>query len=111
MPHIIGSTTFSTAAAVSAASTALPPSISTRSPAAEASGWLVAIIPFRASTGERPSFVSFAGRLPWANAPAALASTKVTKSGAPVRRMDQVMGMAGPIRRRDLNGMAVFRSV
>ena len=38
MPHIIGSTTFSTAAAVIAASTAFPPSMSTRRPAAEASG-------------------------------------------------------------------------
>ena len=64
MPHIIGSTTFSTAAAAIAASTAFPPSMRTRRPAAEASGWLVAIMPFRASTGERPSFVSFAGRSP-----------------------------------------------
>ena len=64
MPHIIGSTTFSTAAAVMAASTALPPSMSTRRPAADASGWLVAIMPFRASTDERPRAVSFAGRSP-----------------------------------------------
>ena len=80
MPHIIGSTTFSTAAAVIAASTALPPSMSTRRPAAEASGWLVAIMPFRASTGERPSFVSLAGRSPGA----AAAST----AGAAVTRRD-----------------------
>ena len=53
MPVIDGSTTASTAAAVTAASIALPPSCSTFSPAAEASGWLVAIIPLRPSTAER----------------------------------------------------------
>ena len=45
MPVIIGSVTLSTAAAVTAASTALPPCSSTARPAAVASGWLVAIIP------------------------------------------------------------------
>ena len=47
MPVIAGSTTARTAAAVSAASTALPPRCSTSRPAAEASGWLVAIMPRR----------------------------------------------------------------
>ena len=45
MPFIDGSTTASTAAAVTAASTALPPDCRTCSPAAEASDWLVAIMP------------------------------------------------------------------
>ena len=49
MPVDIGSTTQSTAAAASAASTALPPRSSARSPACVASGWLVATIP-RAAT-------------------------------------------------------------
>ena len=53
MPFIVGSTTERTAAAVTAASMALPPSWSTRRPAADASGWLVAMIPLRASTTER----------------------------------------------------------
>lgn len=47
-PVIIGSTTLSTAAAVTAASIALPPRSSTASPAAVARGWLVAIAPFGA---------------------------------------------------------------
>jgi hypothetical protein len=45
IPVIWGSTTLSTAAAVTAASMALPPRSRTLSPAAVASGWLVAIIP------------------------------------------------------------------
>src|SRR5438552_14346723 len=53
MPVIGGSTTFSTAAAVTAASTALPPRSSTARPAAVASGWLVAIMPCGAYTVER----------------------------------------------------------
>ena len=48
IPVIIGSTTLSTAAAVTAASIALPPCCSTSRPAAVASGWLVAIMPFGA---------------------------------------------------------------
>ncbi len=48
MPVIIGSVTESTAAAVTAASIALPPDCNTRSPADVASGWLVATIPFGA---------------------------------------------------------------
>ena len=42
-PVMLGSTTASTAAAVTAASTAFPPRSSTARPAAVASGWLVAI--------------------------------------------------------------------
>ena len=48
-----GSTTLRVAAAATAASTALPPCISICSPACAASGWLVATIPFNASTGDR----------------------------------------------------------
>ena len=53
IPVIGGSTTLSTAAAVTAASTALPPRWSTARPAAVASGWLVAIMPCGAYTVER----------------------------------------------------------
>lgn len=45
MPFMLGSITASTAAAVTAASMALPPSCSALRPAADASVWLVAIIP------------------------------------------------------------------
>src|SRR5450759_5028178 len=64
MPVIDGSTTASTAAAVTAASIALPPSCSTLSPAADASGWLVAIMPLRPMTTERVECVLTAGRSP-----------------------------------------------
>ncbi len=57
-PVIIGSTTESTAAAVTAASIALPPFSSTRIAAEVASGWLVAATPFGAYTGERPAMVA-----------------------------------------------------
>src|SRR6185503_9582914 len=63
-PFIVGSTTARTAAAVTAASIALPPDCSTRSPAAVASGWLVAMAPFLASTAERVPRVLPAGRSP-----------------------------------------------
>ena len=49
-PVELGSTTFSVAAAVMAASVALPPSMSTCNPAMAASGWLVATIPLVART-------------------------------------------------------------
>ena len=49
-PVELGSTTLSAAAAVMAASTALPPSMSACSPAMAASGWLVATIPLVART-------------------------------------------------------------
>ena len=52
-PVELGSTTFSVAAVQIAASTALPPSISTCNPATEARGWLVATIPLAANTVER----------------------------------------------------------
>lgn len=52
-PVIVGSTTASVAAAVTAASTALPPSCRTWRPAADASGWLVAMTPCVARTGDR----------------------------------------------------------
>ncbi len=48
-----GSTTHSIAAAVTAASTALPPSSSTRSAARVASGWLVAAMAWAATAEER----------------------------------------------------------
>ena len=52
-PVDTGSTTLSTAALAMAASTALPPSIRTRTPAIAARGWLVATIPWVARTVER----------------------------------------------------------
>src|SRR6185503_10269680 len=57
-------TTERTAAAVTAASMALPPLWSTRKPAAVANGWLVAIAPWRAMTTERVPRVFPAGRSP-----------------------------------------------
>ncbi len=45
-PQLIGFTTARVNAAATAASTALPPSSSMRSPAREASGWAVATAPF-----------------------------------------------------------------
>src|SRR4051812_5104061 len=63
-PVIIGSTTFSTAAAATAASTALPPSCKIRRPACAAGGWLAATRPFRASTGERVCRAHPASRSP-----------------------------------------------
>ena len=68
MPVIDGSTTPRTAAAVTAASIAFPPSCSTRRPAADASGWLVAIMPFRAMTTERVECRLAAGRSPGSHA-------------------------------------------
>ena len=53
IPVDMGSTTFRVAAAATAASTALPPFMSIFIPDTAARGWLVAIIPFRAITGER----------------------------------------------------------
>src|SRR5262245_19817119 len=65
MPVDIGSTTFKTAAAQIAASTAFPPSWRIRTAAAEASGWLVAAKPFIARTGDRLPCGLEAGRSPW----------------------------------------------
>ena len=64
MPFIDGSTTARTAAAVTAASIALPPFCSTRRPAAEASDWLVAIMPWRPTAGERVPAMLPDGRSP-----------------------------------------------
>src|SRR5262245_7536481 len=64
MPVMLGSTTVRTAAAVTAASTALPPSHNTRRPAAEASAWLVAIMPRRPIATERVPWILPAGRSP-----------------------------------------------
>src|SRR2546429_7331667 len=66
IPVIIGSATLSRAAAVTAASTALPPRWSTARPAAVASGWLVAIMPCGAYAVERWAMV--VGRGSWAAA-------------------------------------------
>src|SRR5687768_4970670 len=57
MPVMFGSTTASTAAAVTAASIALPPRSITASPADVANGWLVAITAFGAYTADRPAMV------------------------------------------------------
>ena len=61
---IDGSTTASTAAAVTTASMALPPSWITWSPAAEASGWLQARTPRVAKTGDRVPWLLPTGRSP-----------------------------------------------
>ena len=53
IPVDIGSTTFKTAAAAIAASTALPPFFNISKPALAAKGWLVAIDPFDPNTSER----------------------------------------------------------
>ena len=53
IPVDIGSTTFKTAAAAIAASTALPPFFKISKPALAAKGWLVAIDPFDPNTSER----------------------------------------------------------
>ena len=52
MPFITGSTTVSVMAVASAASTALPPFSSMRTPACAARGWLAATV-LRAITGMR----------------------------------------------------------
>ena len=54
IPVICGSTTHSTATAVTAASTALPPARRVSTAARLASGCEVAVIPSQAMTGERP---------------------------------------------------------
>src|SRR3982751_445342 len=61
IPTIIGSTTVSTAASVTAASMALPPSCITRMAALVASGWLVAATPFGAYTTDLPAIVGGRG--------------------------------------------------
>ena len=55
MPVMFGSVTLSAAAIAIAASTALPPRLSTSRPICDASGWLDATIPFVERTTERPA--------------------------------------------------------
>ena len=55
MPVMFGSVTFSTAAIAMAASTALPPRLRMSTPTWEANGWLVATMPCRARTTDRPA--------------------------------------------------------
>jgi hypothetical protein len=57
IPVIIGSTTVSTAAAVTAASMAFPPFCRTANAADVAIGWLVAATPRAAYTGDFPAIV------------------------------------------------------
>ena len=63
MPFMLGSTTARTAAAVTAASIALRAPVHARSPAAEASDWLVAIMPWRPA-GDRVPRMLPEGRSP-----------------------------------------------
>ena len=78
MPVMCGSVTLSTAAEVIAASIAFPPCCSTSSAAAEASGWLVATIPFGAYTTERPAIVG--GRWACSDAGATIRAQSVATS-------------------------------
>src|SRR6187549_1415402 len=55
MPVMFGSVTFSTAAIAIAASTALPPRLSTSRPVCDASGWLEATIAWLARAADRPA--------------------------------------------------------
>ena len=55
MPVMCGSVTLSTAAIAIAASHALPPRRSTSTPVCDASGWLVATMPWLARTTDRPA--------------------------------------------------------
>ena len=64
MPFIDGSITASTAAAVTAASMALPPSCNTFRPAADAIAWLVAIMPCRPTAADLVPRMLPAGRSP-----------------------------------------------
>src|SRR6187402_1347175 len=66
MPFIDGSTTASTAAAVTAASMALPPPCNTFRPAADANAWLVAIMPCRPTAADLVPRMLPAGRSPGA---------------------------------------------
>src|SRR5881398_1649447 len=84
IPVIIGSVTFSTAAAVTAASMALPPRWSTATPAAVASDWLVAIMPCGAYTVERWAIVVGRGSCPKAAAPSQASALEASQS---VRRI------------------------
>ena len=85
MPFIDGSTTASTAAAVTAASMALPPSCSTRSPAADASGWLVAIMPWRPTAGDRVAVMWPKGRSPGRSGEVVVMAVQADVGVAPAR--------------------------
>ena len=67
MPFMLGSITARTAAAVTAASIALPPDCSTCNPAAEERLWLVAIMPRRPTAGDRVPRMLPKGRSPAGN--------------------------------------------
>ena len=58
MPVMFGSVTLSTAAIAMAASTALPPRFRMSRPTCDASGWLVATMPWLARTTDRPAGTS-----------------------------------------------------
>ena len=85
MPFMCGSTTERTAAAVTAASMALPPSWSTRSPAADASGWLVAMTPLAAGTTDRVARGLAAGRSPGSCAASVTATARSSGTRSVVR--------------------------
>src|SRR5687767_12542811 len=76
-PVMVGSTTARTHAAVTAASIALPPAWNTWRPAAEASGWLVAMTPFLPSTVDRVPRGFPAGR-----SPGSMKVTRLTSQGS-----------------------------
>src|SRR5207253_2217873 len=103
IPVICGSTTLSTAAAVTAASTALPPRASTARPAAVARGWLVAIMPCGAYTVERcPSVVGRGGCCE--SAARVMVRSRVASVRWRVRGMLLVLGEALGDRVRDVAG-------
>ena len=106
MPVIDGSTTASTAAAVTAASIALPPSCSTFSPAAEASGWLVAIIPFLPSTAERVPCGFAAGRSPGRGRESAVCAEGTVMTANAVARASAVRFMQPPVKNDDVERRA-----
>src|SRR5438094_9467121 len=103
IPVICGSTTLSTAAAVTAASTALPPRASTARPAAVARGWLVAIMPCGAYTVERCASVVGRGGC-CESAARVMVRSRVASVRWRVRGMLLVLGEALGDRVRDVAG-------
>src|SRR5437660_1128105 len=103
IPVIGGSTTLSTAAAVTAASTALPPRASTARPAAVARGWLVAIMPCGAYTVERCASVVGRGGC-CESAARVMVRSRVASVRWRVRGMLLVLGEALGDRVRDVAG-------
>src|SRR5438445_8522990 len=110
IPVICGSTTLSTAAAVTAASTALPPCSSTARPAAVARGWLVAIMPCAAYTVERCASVAERGGC-WESAGRVMVRSRVTSVRWRVRVMLPVLGEALGDRVRDVAGARVAAQI